>query len=318
MPLRRRLARALSGRWRVQTIAGLALLPLSVLPLYLFLTETETGRLVVLRARYQVSTPGTPGLDARDSALARFYRARLASRRAGPRLPRHRSGRRLRARTRDDGRLARALRGAHARPAGGRVLGHHGGRPGRLPCERRCHGASGTAHPDHVRRRPDRRDAPGRSDPRGHGHARHDVRDRRAGRKTDDLPRGLGRSHRARRKRPLGARAPHERPARLLQRPRRDSARRAPGRRVARPLCGAHRRRSRRGARQSCASTAAAGSPPLPTRAATGVSAPSRPSRKHCGTSSRLASRSPSTRRRRRDGGPRSPGTTLCTCIASR
>ena len=60
----------------MQTIAGLALLPLSVLPLYLFLTETETGRLVVLRARYQVSTPGTPGLDARDSALARFYRAR--------------------------------------------------------------------------------------------------------------------------------------------------------------------------------------------------------------------------------------------------
>ncbi len=76
MPLRRRLARVLSGRWRVQTIAGLALLPLSVLPLYLFLTETDTGRLVVLRARYQVSTPGTPGLDARDSALARFYRAR--------------------------------------------------------------------------------------------------------------------------------------------------------------------------------------------------------------------------------------------------
>jgi peptidoglycan/xylan/chitin deacetylase (PgdA/CDA1 family) len=52
---------------------GIALLPLSVVPLYVFLTETEAGRLMVLHARYEISTPTTPQLDARQRALARSY-----------------------------------------------------------------------------------------------------------------------------------------------------------------------------------------------------------------------------------------------------
>jgi peptidoglycan/xylan/chitin deacetylase (PgdA/CDA1 family) len=72
----RRLKRVLTGRWRLQTIAGLVMLPLSVIPFYLFLTETDTGRLIVLRARYEVSIPSTPPLDGRESALARSYRAK--------------------------------------------------------------------------------------------------------------------------------------------------------------------------------------------------------------------------------------------------
>jgi peptidoglycan/xylan/chitin deacetylase (PgdA/CDA1 family) len=74
VPQLRRLKRVLSGRWRLQTLVGLVMIPVSLIPLYFFLTETETGRLIVLRARYEVSTPTTPTLDRGESALARSYR----------------------------------------------------------------------------------------------------------------------------------------------------------------------------------------------------------------------------------------------------
>jgi peptidoglycan/xylan/chitin deacetylase (PgdA/CDA1 family) len=74
---RRRSARAGRGdervvrrRWRLQTLIGLLMLPLSALPIYLYLTRTEAGELIYLRGRYALMAPRTPPLEPQERRLA--------------------------------------------------------------------------------------------------------------------------------------------------------------------------------------------------------------------------------------------------------
>lgn len=57
-------------RWRVQTTIGLLMLPLSALPIYLYLTKTEAGELIYLRGRYALMPPKTPALEPTERRLA--------------------------------------------------------------------------------------------------------------------------------------------------------------------------------------------------------------------------------------------------------
>lgn len=62
-------------RWLGQALVGLLALPLSVAPLWLYSTRSDTGRLIFLKARYSLLPPSTPGLDAAgERAVARDRR----------------------------------------------------------------------------------------------------------------------------------------------------------------------------------------------------------------------------------------------------
>ncbi len=70
---RRLDARVRRRRLRRELLVGLLLVPLSVVPLYLYVTRTQIGRLMSLRAEYQLAPPATPRLDPEQARLARRF-----------------------------------------------------------------------------------------------------------------------------------------------------------------------------------------------------------------------------------------------------
>jgi len=64
-----------SNRGLRETIVGLVMIPLSVVPLWLYVTKTNDGYLMYLRARYALAPPSTPRLSKGE------YRLALAARR---------------------------------------------------------------------------------------------------------------------------------------------------------------------------------------------------------------------------------------------
>src|SRR5262245_56236207 len=50
-------------RWLIEAIIGVAMLPLTALPIWLYLTRTDAGYLMYLKGRYQLFRPATPQLD---------------------------------------------------------------------------------------------------------------------------------------------------------------------------------------------------------------------------------------------------------------
>jgi peptidoglycan/xylan/chitin deacetylase (PgdA/CDA1 family) len=65
---RRRLAEA---------VIGLAMIPLTAVPIWLYVTRTDDGYLMYLRGRYALAAPGTPGLEAEQFRRALEARRRL-------------------------------------------------------------------------------------------------------------------------------------------------------------------------------------------------------------------------------------------------
>lgn len=57
-------------RWVAETAVGLVMVPLSVVPIWLYMTRTDDGFLMYLRGRYAIVAPSTPGLDPRAARLA--------------------------------------------------------------------------------------------------------------------------------------------------------------------------------------------------------------------------------------------------------
>ncbi len=57
-------------RWLLESVVGVMMLPLSVLPIWLYMSKTDDGFLMYLRGRYAISAPGTPRLDAATTRLA--------------------------------------------------------------------------------------------------------------------------------------------------------------------------------------------------------------------------------------------------------
>jgi len=65
-------------RWIAESALGLLMLPLSVIPIWAFMTKTDDGSLMYLRGRYAISAPATPYLDDRAAQLAsRLARERI-------------------------------------------------------------------------------------------------------------------------------------------------------------------------------------------------------------------------------------------------
>lgn len=59
--------------WFLQTAIGLALLPVSALPIYVYTRHTDSGYLLWLNARYKVAPPGTGDLGPEAQRLARAH-----------------------------------------------------------------------------------------------------------------------------------------------------------------------------------------------------------------------------------------------------
>jgi peptidoglycan/xylan/chitin deacetylase (PgdA/CDA1 family) len=57
-------------RWRVEAALGLLMLPLTLIPIYLYMTRTDDGYLMYLHGRYAVLPPGTKQLDSATAQLA--------------------------------------------------------------------------------------------------------------------------------------------------------------------------------------------------------------------------------------------------------
>jgi peptidoglycan-N-acetylglucosamine deacetylase len=57
-------------KWLAESAIGLLMLPLSIIPLWLYLTHTSDGYLLYLKGRYSISPPATPQLSLRDNAYA--------------------------------------------------------------------------------------------------------------------------------------------------------------------------------------------------------------------------------------------------------
>ena len=57
-------------RWIAETTIGLMMLPLSVIPIWMYMTKTDDGFLMYLRGRYAIMAPSTPYLDPRTARLA--------------------------------------------------------------------------------------------------------------------------------------------------------------------------------------------------------------------------------------------------------
>ena len=63
-----------SNRGLRETIVGLVMIPLSVVPIWLYVTKTDDGYLMYLRARYALAAPSTPRLSKDEYRLARAAR----------------------------------------------------------------------------------------------------------------------------------------------------------------------------------------------------------------------------------------------------
>ena len=63
-----------SKRGLRETIVGLLMIPLSVVPIWLYVTKTSDGYLMYLRARYALAPPSTPRLSRDEYRLARAAR----------------------------------------------------------------------------------------------------------------------------------------------------------------------------------------------------------------------------------------------------
>ncbi len=57
-------------RWIAESALGLIMLPLSVVPIWAYMTKTDDGFLMYLRGRYAIVAPATPNLDPRTEYLA--------------------------------------------------------------------------------------------------------------------------------------------------------------------------------------------------------------------------------------------------------
>src|SRR5581483_5550259 len=57
-------------RGTFELVLGLLMIPLSLVPIVLYLTKTPEGYLMYLRGRYALAAPATPGLDRADRAYA--------------------------------------------------------------------------------------------------------------------------------------------------------------------------------------------------------------------------------------------------------
>ena len=57
-------------RWMAESALGLIMLPLSVVPIWAFMTKTDDGSLMYLRGRYAIAAPATPHLDSRTAQIA--------------------------------------------------------------------------------------------------------------------------------------------------------------------------------------------------------------------------------------------------------
>ena len=64
----------MSNRGLRETIIGLLMIPLSVVPIWLYVTKTSDGYLMYLRARYALAPPSTPRLSDEEYRLARAAR----------------------------------------------------------------------------------------------------------------------------------------------------------------------------------------------------------------------------------------------------
>ena len=157
--MRRRKPISARRRWLLQSIVGLVTLPLSALPIWVYATHTPVGQLLSMRVRYEFFAPATPHLDAHAQAIAQADRRTSF---AGVPVLLYSLGHPTES---FDGRYVvsrtnfaeqmRALRAAGYAPDQGRAARpvHAHGLPFR---------AAAQAGPDHVRRRHDRVDAPGR------------------------------------------------------------------------------------------------------------------------------------------------------------
>jgi peptidoglycan/xylan/chitin deacetylase (PgdA/CDA1 family) len=58
-------------RWRIEALVGVLMIPLSVLPIYLYMAHTADGYLMYLHGRYQLLPPRTPPLSDEVATLAR-------------------------------------------------------------------------------------------------------------------------------------------------------------------------------------------------------------------------------------------------------
>ena len=63
-----------SKRGLRETIVGLVMIPLSVVPIWLYVTRTSDGYLMYLRARYALAPPSTPRLSHEEYRIARAAR----------------------------------------------------------------------------------------------------------------------------------------------------------------------------------------------------------------------------------------------------
>jgi len=63
-----------SKRGLRETIVGLVMIPLSVVPIWFYVTKTSDGYLMYLRARYALAPPGTPRLSHDEYRVARAAR----------------------------------------------------------------------------------------------------------------------------------------------------------------------------------------------------------------------------------------------------
>ncbi|HYY62987.1 MAG TPA: polysaccharide deacetylase family protein [Gaiellaceae bacterium] len=64
----------MSKRGLRETIVGLVMIPLSVVPIWLYVTRTSDGYLMYLRARYALAPPSTPRLSHEEYRIARAAR----------------------------------------------------------------------------------------------------------------------------------------------------------------------------------------------------------------------------------------------------
>ena len=57
-------------KWLAESVVGLLMLPLSIIPIWLYLADTSDGYLLYLKGRYALWPPATPQLSAHNRAIA--------------------------------------------------------------------------------------------------------------------------------------------------------------------------------------------------------------------------------------------------------
>lgn len=70
-------------KWALEAAIGLLMIPLTALPIVLYLAYTDDGYLMYLRGRYTIAAPSTPALSPAASEAARRHAATVA----GPGIP---------------------------------------------------------------------------------------------------------------------------------------------------------------------------------------------------------------------------------------